>query len=45
MQDGVRFSATEQEFKASYQLRYKVYVEQMGRFKDMGNHELKELKD
>jgi predicted GNAT family N-acyltransferase len=45
MQDGVRFSATEQEFNASYQLRYKVYVEQMGRFKDMGNHELKELKD
>ena len=45
MQDGVRFSATEQELRACYQLRYKVYVEDMGRFKDMGDHELKELKD
>ena len=45
MKDGVRFSATEQELKASYQLRYKVYVEHMGRFKDMGDHELKELRD
>ena len=45
MQDGVRFSATEQELRACYQLRYKVYVEDMGRFKDMGDHDLKELKD
>ena len=45
MQDGVRFAATEEELKASYRLRYKVYVEHMGRFKDMGDHALKELRD
>jgi len=45
MQDGVRFATTEEELKASYQLRYKVYVEGMGRLKDKGDHALKELKD
>lgn len=45
MQDGVRFAETEEELRASYQLRYKVYVEGMGRLKDKGDHENKELKD
>jgi len=45
MQDGVRFATTEEELRASYQLRYKVYVECMGRLKDKGDHELKELRD
>ncbi|MDO9047763.1 MAG: GNAT family N-acetyltransferase [Methylobacter sp.] len=45
MQDGVRFATTEEELKASYQLRYRVYVECMGRLKDQSNHELKELRD
>lgn len=45
MQDGVRFAETEEEIRASYQLRYKVYVEGMGRLKDQGDHELKELRD
>ena len=43
--DGVRFAKTEQEFEASYQLRYKVYVESMGRLKDKSDHQKKELKD
>ena len=45
MKDGVRFTQTEEELRASYQMRYSVYVEGMGRLKDKGNHELKELKD
>lgn len=45
MQDGVRFATTEQELTASYQLRYRVYVECMGRLKDKSNHQLKELRD
>jgi predicted GNAT family N-acyltransferase len=45
MKDGVRFTQTEEELRASYQMRYNVYVEGMGRLKDKGNHELKELKD
>jgi len=45
MEDGVRFAETEEELRASYQLRYKVYVECMGRLKDKSNHELKELRD
>lgn len=45
MDDGVRFAETEDELKASYQLRYKVYVECMGRLKDKSNHTLKELRD
>lgn len=45
MQDGVRFAETAEELSASYQLRYKVYVEGMGRLKDKGDHELKELRD
>lgn len=45
MQDGVRFAETEEEIRASYQLRYKVYVEGMGRLIDQGDHELKELRD
>ncbi len=45
MNDGVRFAETEAELRASYQLRYKVYVEGMGRLKDKGDHTLKELRD
>lgn len=45
MQNGVRFAETEDELRASYRLRYKVYVEGMGRLKDKGDHELKELRD
>ncbi|MEQ1621090.1 MAG: GNAT family N-acetyltransferase [Methylococcales bacterium] len=45
MQDGVRFATTEEELTASFQLRYRVYVECMGRLKDKGDHELKELRD
>jgi len=45
MEDGVRFAITEEELRASYQLRYKVYVECMGRLKDKGDHIHKELRD
>ena len=45
MQDGVRFTQTEEELHASYRMRYNVYVEGMGRLKDKGDHKLKELKD
>ena len=45
MENGVRFAETEEELQASLQLRYKVYVEGMGRLKDKGDHELKELRD
>ena len=45
MQDGVRFAETEEEHRASYQLRYKVYVEGMGRLKTKGDHVRKELRD
>lgn len=45
MQDGVRFAETEEELRASFQLRYKVYVEGMGRLKDKSDHDLKELRD
>jgi hypothetical protein len=45
MQDGVRFAVTEEELRAAFQLRYKVYVECMGKYKDKADHELKELQD
>ena len=45
MDDGVRFAETEEELKASFHLRYKVYVECMGRLKDKGDHVQKELRD
>jgi len=45
MEDGVRFVETEEELKASFKLRYKVYVECMGRLKDKGDHLQKELRD
>ncbi len=45
MQDGVRFAQTQAEKKAAYQLRYRVYVEDMGRFRDAANHDIKELID
>jgi hypothetical protein len=43
--DGVRFAETEQERRASYQLRYSIYVEAMGRLADKGDAVLKELRD
>ncbi len=45
MQEGIRFAETDEELRASYQLRYQVYVESMGRFKDKSDPVLKELRD
>jgi len=45
MEDGIRFAKTPEELHTSYQLRYKVYVEGMGRLKDKGDHKQKELRD
>jgi len=45
MEDGIRFAETSEEFHASYQLRYKVYVKGMGRLKDQSDHIQKELRD
>lgn len=45
MENGIRFAKTTEELHASYQLRYKVYVEGMGRLKDKSDHIQKELKD
>lgn len=45
MEDGVRIAETEEELRASFRLRYKVYVESMGRLRDKGDHERKELRD
>lgn len=45
LQDGVRFTETEADLRASYQLRHKIYVEGMNRFSDKSNHALKELQD
>ena len=45
LENGVKFAENDEEFRASYQLRYKVYVERMGRLKDKGDHKLKELRD
>lgn len=45
MKDGIRFAITREEFRAAYQLRYKVYVEGMGRLGDKADHNSKELHD
>jgi hypothetical protein len=45
MIDGVRLATTSEELIASYQLRYKIYIEDMGRLKEKGNNTLKELRD
>lgn len=45
MKDGVRFAQTEEEYRASFRLRYQVYVKSMGRLRDKGDHEKRELKD
>ncbi len=45
MQDIVKFAETEDELHESFRLRYKVYVEGMGRLSDKGDHVQKELKD
>ena len=45
MKEGVRFAVTGEEFQAVYQLRYKVYVESMGRLSDKADHDSKELHD
>lgn len=45
MRDVVKFAETDEELHASYRLRYKVYIEGMGRLKEKGDHELKELRD
>ena len=45
MQAGVRFANSDHEFSACFQLRHKVYVEEMDRFTNKSNHDLKELQD
>jgi len=45
MLDGVRFACTDKEFESSYQLRYKIYVEEMGRLKEKANDLSGELRD
>ncbi len=45
MDDGTRFAVTDEEIQASYRLRYSVYVESMGRLKEKGDHERRELRD
>lgn len=45
MQDGVRFAITEEDNRASFKLRYQIYVKSMGRLKDKGDHEKEELRD
>lgn len=45
MRDGVRFAQTTDELKASYQLRYRIYVEEMGRLKDDSDISNRELRD
>jgi predicted GNAT family N-acyltransferase len=45
MKEGIRFAETSEELRAAYQLRYKVYVEGMGRLGDKADHNSKELHD
>ncbi len=45
MKDGIRFAVTDEERKAAYQLRYKVYVEGMDRLKEKSDLVNKELRD
>jgi predicted GNAT family N-acyltransferase len=45
VEDGTRFALTDEELQASYRLRYKVYVESMGRLREKGDHDRKELCD
>jgi len=45
MKDGVRFAVTEEDYQASFRLRYQVYVKNMGRLKDKADHEKQELRD
>ncbi|PKM12373.1 MAG: hypothetical protein CVV13_05655 [Gammaproteobacteria bacterium HGW-Gammaproteobacteria-3] len=45
MKDGVRLTQSETEQRAAYKLRYQIYVQTMGRFREKGDHALKELRD
>lgn len=45
MNNGIRFAETPAEYHAAYRLRYKTYVQSMGRFKDNCDHERQELRD
>lgn len=45
MKEGIRFANSREEFKATYQLRYKIYVESLGRLRDEADHNTKELHD
>lgn len=45
MDEGIRFASTDSELHAAYNLRYRVYVESMGRFADKCDHDKKELTD
>lgn len=41
----IRFAETDDDFKLSFQLRYKIYVEEMGRLKGESDEMLRELRD
>ena len=41
----IRFAETDDDFKLSFQLRYKIYVEEMGRLKGESNEMRRELRD
>jgi predicted GNAT family N-acyltransferase len=45
MKDGVRFVEQEEDLRACFKLRYRVYVENMGRLSDKSDHINKELYD
>ncbi len=45
MEDGIRFAETAEEQHAAYRLRYKTYVQTMGRFNDNCDHLRQELRD
>ncbi len=45
MKDGIRFAITDEERKAAYQLRYKVYVDGMDRLKEKSDVVNKVLRD
>ena len=39
MQSGIHLARTEDEKRAVYRLRYDVYVEEMGRYRTVADHE------
>jgi predicted GNAT family N-acyltransferase len=45
MENGIRFTRSQEERQAAYQLRYKTYVKTMGRFNNSCDHDRQELHD